>query len=368
MNYNKRKKKHNSSILTQLQRSYEKGKLIPFIGAGFSQNIKDYPDWEQFNEKLSELLNEDRYYLKEKVGSFEEPSMGADYYSIKQFRKKHAKKNLRKNEKDLKPIMQSAIKEILYDKIAEKDKVSSVHQLLVKCEKFPHIYTTNWDDLLEYNAKRCNKEYEVISDVTHISEIVEHQEEGKKLIIKMHGTFDDHSNIVATDTEYLDLLNDKNRPFNIKYQNDLLHYDFLFIGFGFNDSNINSLTYPINLIKKNKFERDEAPKIFMLNFSEYDPILSELLIELLGIDAFFLEVAKDYKADATIAFLNDIINEDEKTLDESVFKPNIKKDLEEEKKKLELKISLIKSHTEFDKEVKYLEYKTGKINEKLKRI
>lgn len=63
MNYDN-KVKYHKAILEGLQESYTDKRLIPFIGAGFSKNVKEYPDWDEFNEKLSTLLGENKYYLK----------------------------------------------------------------------------------------------------------------------------------------------------------------------------------------------------------------------------------------------------------------------------------------------------------------
>ena len=35
-------------VITDIKDSYSKGILIPFIGAGFSQNIEKYPSWNGF--------------------------------------------------------------------------------------------------------------------------------------------------------------------------------------------------------------------------------------------------------------------------------------------------------------------------------
>ncbi|TVL99482.1 MAG: hypothetical protein CV087_17695 [Candidatus Brocadia sp. WS118] len=371
MNYDN-KVKYHKALLEGLQESYKGKRLIPFIGAGFSKNVDGYPDWDQFNEKLSTLLGKNKYYLKEKFEGFDVPAIGSDYYSIRKFRNHYKRKNIRSHVDVLRNFIQSAIKKMLDYDIT--DKKSKVHKYLV--EKFSYIFTTNWDKLLEENCDKST--LEVISDVTHISDIHSHVKDEKKLIIKMHGTLDDPKNIVASLTDYFDLVNNKNQPFNLKYQNELLHYDFLFIGFSFKDPNISNLTYPIHLIKKKAFEPGHEPKIFMLDFSEYDQILAELYKELMGIDVFFLDIAKNDKTKATLNFLKSIVTGKASIPTESLFKKNLITELKDKKGRLSKEIEFLNIginnrnfkdlHDKFKKEKEELEFKLKKIEEKIESL
>jgi len=366
--------RHNDLMLDKLIDSYAKFKLIPFIGSGFSKNVENFPDWEVFNEKLSKKLGKEEYFLS-KIFKNHLPSIGADYYSIKLFRDRHPKKDLQLYKHNLKSILQHAIEEILDKDI--QNKKSDLHKLLI--DKFDYIFTTNWDRLLEVNKN--GHSIKIVSDITHISDIHEYiQNNGEKIIVKMHGTLEEADNIVASETDYLELVNNNSNPLNIKYQNELFHYDFLFMGFSFQDLNIKSLTYPTYVIKKDKFGKDQAPKIFMIAFSGFDPIIADLYDQLFGIEVIFMDVAETDITDSTMKFLESVINNDKDiiTSQYSTYKQNLKTELTDKKNKIEKEIEICQTtvgnatyailHEKFNKRIAKLKYQNKLLEEKINTL
>lgn len=373
MNYEDEVEYHNE-IFKELRDSYKNNRLIPFIGAGFSSNVKNYPNWEGFIEKLSGKLGENKNYLKEKVGGESNYLvMAADYYSIRKFRERGYSSDFNKTE--CKKMLKGSIKEIISKDIPNKN--SPIHKYLLN--KFPYIFTTNWDDLLEKNDK--DSTFEVISNVIKIKEIPKHEKKKRNLIIKMHGSYDDEdddekSSLVATEIDYLERLNNKNHPLNIKYQNEISHKDFLFLGFSFSDANINNLSYPIHIIKKSVFALGKAPKMFMLSLSEYDPILAEFYHECKGISVFFFDVAESDRKRATQLFLKYIVNDKTNPLGGNSFKDNLIEELKNNKKRFQKKLKFLEKNTkrslilkkEFKDEIDCLKFKLEGLTYKIKKM
>jgi hypothetical protein len=282
-------KEYNKTILNEIRKSYIDRKLIPFIGAGFSKNVSDkFPDWDTFIKKLSKLIKNNEYFLELKFPGTEYLVRSAEYYAVYKFVKNYNyNKDLRENQNQLKKFLYDVIKQ----EIGASDSVSSLHEKLM--QNFDVVFTTNWDELLE-NTKSTKDNTKTVYDITHIKDIAVWQKEGKKIVVKMHGCISSANlnDITITEGDYFKLINDINNPLNIKYKNELLHKDFLFIGFSFNDPNITNLTYPINQLKKEAFATFKESKIFMVSFSDYDSILAKLYIELRGIYVVFLDVPK----------------------------------------------------------------------------
>lgn len=373
--------KYNQTILDEIEGSYKLSNIIPFIGSGFSKNANEnYPDWSKFIDTLSEEEFKNKNYLKEKFPGTEYLIRSADYTASSIFHNQFPMKPMR--DKD----GRSKLKQIIYQKI--KDSVgglhyddSQSHELLLKLDKCNIYFTTNWDNLLEKIAKDKGILIKAIHDITHLKEIAQNGD--KKILIKMHGCIESPENIIVSETDYFELLNNKNHPINIKFQNELFHKDFLFLGFSFTDPNISNLSFPAYIIKKDEFNVSDEPKIFLISFSDYDPVLARFFIELRGIYLLFLDVPKKKYKHSIIAFLeyltgsNDnikkIINKTNDT-----YKTEMKDELSESVTTINEKIGLFSSNKDnpdyshikedLESKIKELEYKKKVIDKKLKKI
>jgi len=293
--------KYNEYILEEIETSYDSNKIVPFIGSGFSKNAnKDYPDWSQFIDYLSEILKKKKYYLKEKFSGTEYLIRAADYFSASKYHKDFPNMSMRNGREVLRGYIHYEIDKKL-SKIQATDLLA--HKLLLNLEKCNVYFTTNWDILIEKVAKEENIDIETIIDYSNLINIA--QNGSKKILIKMHGSIgmSYKNNIIVSETDYFELSHNKNHPINIKFQNELFHKDFLFFGFSFTDPNISNLTFPAYLIKKEKFTAFNEPKIFLISFGDYDPVLAKFFIELRGIYLLFLDVPKTKYKHSIIAFL-----------------------------------------------------------------
>lgn len=236
-------------LLAEISKKYTKEKriIIPFIGAGISRIVEDkngksiLPNWDEFNKDLLSNINEiDKYeYLKN------DPQEVAEYYI---YRKTEMDKNahlysgpdeFRYGKSKLVKFMEEKLS-VKFTKSArnylingkESEKLE-IHFTLKK--KFKMIYTTNWDNLLEeitkYKPVYLSSQL-VISDVR----------ERKKVIIKFHGDIntdvgEEGNSLICCKTDYFHRILHEN-PFDMLFKNDLLHSDFLFMGYSFRDPNI----------------------------------------------------------------------------------------------------------------------------------
>jgi len=271
---NAMQKEMQKKVLNSIKESYLKGRLIPFIGAGFSKNVDTFLTWSEFIQKLSSKLSppdNDKYFLQNKFKGYTFQAMASEYY---------ASRKLLENNRKATKIDSDSLRAIIQDEINTylgRSENSDIHKLLIKM--FSYIYTTNWDKLLEGQCKDAIV-LESVYTIGRISELWTLKEERKNILIKMHGSCDDLGSIIVLETDYWDLIHGKhkNLSLNILFQHDIMQRDFIFIGFGFSDLNINNLVYIINTLKKELDPQlTDTPKIFMVVFDDYDYTLERYL-------------------------------------------------------------------------------------------
>jgi len=231
-----------TQILEDLKEAYKKTydnsnvtKLIPFIGAGFSKNISNYPGWDEFVKKLSKNLDE-KFGMN--LNIFKSNNLEAcECFIFKHAENSKNNAGLNKNHdffKEGKKKLVDIIKKVVDDnkrgKFSENEWKS--HDLMV--EKFDYIYTTNWDNTLESSAKELKKEIHLIYNE---NTFLDKNDKENTKIIKLHGHYEDPDSIVACQKDYHQRIMQEN-PLDIKFKNDLLHYHFMFIGYNFDDPNI----------------------------------------------------------------------------------------------------------------------------------
>ena len=57
-----------AEISTNITSSYKDDRLIPFIGAGFSKNIRDYPGWKKFIAELEKDIDVKEGFFQKNFG------------------------------------------------------------------------------------------------------------------------------------------------------------------------------------------------------------------------------------------------------------------------------------------------------------
>jgi len=305
----KKLKDEQEQVLEEIKKSYGKKRLIPFIGAGFSKNIEGYPDWANFVKLLSKKLGETEGFLEKLTG-------GNTLQAVEYFMLWKLVTNNRISEKEWYSIGKDYIKDELGNLFQPKTFDNNNWQAqmaLIKLKNIFLIYTTNWDDTLEKTCdeilgKGLYKLYYTVSQLETLKKdyyenMKEEKNERKRLIIKLHGHYSDSNSIIASEYDYYNRMNTFNE-LDIIFQNDLLLNDFLFVGFSFNDVNINYLLYQINDMRK-----------------RVNPNNHVYLISILKPDYYYYELYKIHKKVSTYFLFKDLeeykqfsqLNDDGKT-------------------------------------------------------
>lgn len=249
---------NKEKVLKTITQRYndEKRIVVPFIGAGISKVVEDkdekniLPDWDEFCKKLlGSIKQKDKY-----VDLKNDPQEVAEYYIYKKAEiddLNHERSALSKAT-DGKSELISFIKNNLSVNVTrntenkyfingkESEKLG-IHFALK--DKFKFLYTTNWDNLLEGIT-----EYEPIYLTSQL--VKPNVRERKKVIFKFHGDINTDASekgnpLICCKSDYFDRISNEN-PFDILFKNDLLHSDFLFVGYSFRDPNIYLVVSEIN--------------------------------------------------------------------------------------------------------------------------
>jgi len=249
--------KQREDILSiKLPKSYKSKSLVPFVGAGFSQNIPSYPSFSNFiNDNLALRL-----CAKLFIDEIDKPDLlklckGNHNEAIEYFIWKMgvAKGSYSSNMKEIyyggKKAFYNEAK-VEFDKaekvqVAGKERFWEQHFLIV--ENFNTIYTTNWDVALEtacdYLTKKrakkikCETKYSSNGDID--SRIIGESNSPEKTItiIKYHGDIKVPDSIIASETDYYQRFGG-NHKLDIEFKNVLANKDILFIGYSLGDINV----------------------------------------------------------------------------------------------------------------------------------
>jgi len=160
----------------------DKRTVAPIFGSGLSI-AAGFPSW---NEVLNSVVKEN----------------GLDKFCIFYVFEEYMKK---KQYKQAAELIQSLIKDF-HKKVAEKFRGNAKYPDILK-SLFPNgpIVTTNYDCCLE---NLYGKDYEVLSDeegFERIDEFIDGEgmlREGKKVIIKLHGSVEKESSIIISESDY----------------------------------------------------------------------------------------------------------------------------------------------------------------------
>jgi len=211
---------------------YREQKLIPFVGAGLSM-VFDLPSWGQLIDIVAKELNWDPEVFK-LSGNFWQL---AGYYKIQKGGIGELRSRL---DKQFVPT--------------DKDILSSRSHTAITKMKLPIIYTTNFDNIIERAFELNRKKFRLIRNLRDISD------KGRDLpeIVKFHGSFEDDSTLVLTESDYFNRL-DFETPLDIKLRADILGRTLLFIGYSFADINLRYMLHKLNKLREG--ERDLQPEI-----------------------------------------------------------------------------------------------------------
>lgn len=250
------KKKREDILNNKLPSSFKDDRLVPFVGAGFSQNIPSYPSFPNFiNDNLVLRLCA-KLFIKE----INKPDLlklckdnhneAIEYFIWKMgVAMNSASSKMKKIYEDGKQAFYNEAK-AEFDK-AEKSQVAGKEhfweQHFLVVENFNMIYTTNWDVALEtacdYLTKKrakkikCETKYSSNGDID--SRIIGESNSPEKTIkiIKYHGDIKVPDSIIASETDYYQRLG-RNDPLDVEFKNVLASKDILFIGYSLGDINV----------------------------------------------------------------------------------------------------------------------------------
>lgn len=212
----------NDKFIRQLQKIYNEGNIVPFIGAGLSIPF-NIPDWDKLIRECAIRMG-----IEDVEGASFMPMLD---FNLKQYDYWEAvriiKKYLNRTEEDIQEYIVNTINSnILKDVKDEDNNYSDIAKY-----GFDIFLTTNYDHILQ---KYLDTNYIPINlkDVNFNMQSLITQK-GNKRIFHLHGHISDSSSIVISEEKYKELYD------NNKYKTLFSLFTgvktFLFIGFSFND-------------------------------------------------------------------------------------------------------------------------------------
>ena len=198
--------------IKNIQKAIENNKLVIFVGAGVSRN-SGIPTWPELIKELAKDLG---------IRAKGKDSEGNDVFGNDEFLKIPQYYYNERNEKEY------------YDKIKEvldKDsQPNEIHKIIFELNP-THIITTNYDNLLEKQARQIQTN---IKYCKAANDIELSTAPNCNFIIKMHGEFD---NIVLKESDY-DAYSNNFKLTETYVKGLFATHTILFVGFSAEDSNI----------------------------------------------------------------------------------------------------------------------------------
>jgi len=242
--------------VNQLSGYYREGRLIPFIGAGFSIPL-GLPSWESLIDWLAVKLEFEPELFR----------LHGNYAQLAEYARVTNRKLWQEFLTKITVAFDSA-------ESASKRKNSITHKTLASL-KFRAIYTTNYDAHIEGSLKDIGKKCVTLAS---LADFLESPETDACEIIKFHGTLTEQGTIILTESRYFDRLSLEDAA-DQRLRSDILSNSFLFVGYSFNDPNIRYIWYRIDKLRKqNKQYNIKLRPSYFLTFGA-DPVQPILLNE-----------------------------------------------------------------------------------------
>lgn len=225
-------------------------KLIVFVGAGVSCNVKGMPSWYALIKKMADEIKYSKCLSCQHKDSkctnnckFKEEYSPDEYLKIPQYL----------FNKD-----QNKYYEIIKNSFVKENKNINAPLSKVIFELNPvHIITTNFDDLLESCNSNYREKYDLIikdNDLLGSNK--------SKYIIKMHGDINEEDNIkhiVLKEDDYLNY--SQNHILIETFAKSLFtNHIILFLGYSLNDYNIKQILSWIDYLRKQNNEKQNNEK------------------------------------------------------------------------------------------------------------
>ncbi|SFG62140.1 SIR2-like domain-containing protein [Desulfotomaculum arcticum] len=257
-------------LVDELAHEIKGKKIIPFVGAGLSRNL-GLPEWDVLMARVAEDLDIEPDIL----------ALHGDFLQIAEYHiichggsknriSKIIDRNLRSIEVDI--------------------SASVAHKCLIDM-KFPKIYTTNFDEMIEMAFRYHKEPHYTIATLDDILEAPDNITQ----IVKFHGTLDLDETLVISETDYHNRL-DMEGPLDIKLRSDLLGKTVLFLGYSFRDLNIRYMWSKLFRVMQ---ENCKAYMVTMKPNYVFDTVYGKKGMKIICLDS------DDFCADFT-AFMEDL--------------------------------------------------------------
>jgi len=283
-----------SELIDKIQDSYKLKRLIPFIGAGFSKNIEGYPSWSGFIQSLEESIGLEIGFFKKNFGN--DYLEATEYWILKKiendptFNGYPENKRFKKGKDKLRDAIRDTFRTIEFD---YSDDKWQLHNKLVNAPHINQIFTTNWDHALEIACdNQPEVDYHKIIFDNNFNELSSKKAEsdlnGTKCIqiIKYHGDYEEAESIIACETDYYKRMTGFN-SLDIKFKNEILYHDFLFIGYSFNDINVKYVLFQMEVLLK-QIAPEFRPRIFYITTESINQARNEFLKKRKGVNTYYL--------------------------------------------------------------------------------
>lgn len=249
-------------IPDELASMLAEGRVIPFIGAGFSLNL-GLPSWHKLLREIYDELEPPVHatatplkYERLSRGEQADPLQLAEYLFLRA-------------GADFGPILYRLSRSLFKHDPVE---TSTPHIELANLSA-PLVYTTNYDDLIERTYRTLGREVVTVIQPRDLAGLTA----DKRLqVVKYHGDLQYESSIVFTQRQYYSRLG-LDSPIDIKLRADLFGRSVLFLGYGFQDINIRLIWFKLMEAMRGVPER-RRPTSYIVLFKP-DPLLEALYQE-----------------------------------------------------------------------------------------
>ncbi|WP_164018010.1 SIR2 family protein [Pyxidicoccus trucidator] len=220
-----------------LQQEYREGRLIPFLGAGFSKPLH-LPDWSELIASMAEPLGF-------------EPELFMDHGSAEQLAEFFSVAHPNNFER----LVYGMARKFNSEEASQLRKVSPTHKALALLDQWHTIYTTNFDCHIEHALRDAGRKVSVLASFVDFQD---KQEAGACDVIKFHGTLEIRNTIILTESGFFDRMALEDAA-DQRLRADLLSHSFLFIGYSFSDMNIRYIWYRMHQLRQRSQAGSRAP-------------------------------------------------------------------------------------------------------------
>ncbi|WP_142419111.1 SIR2 family protein [Clostridium tertium] len=204
------------TFITKYVKSLKEGNAAIFAGAGLSVGA-GYVDWKSLLKDLAEEIELD-------INKEEHDLVGvAQYYC---------------NEKNGRGV----INQIIIDEFKTNVEITENHRILSRLP-IQTFWTTNYDTLIEDSLRAVNKIVDIKIEEANLAITLPNRD---SIVYKMHGDVSQVQKAVITRDDY-ERYSETHLLFTTALKGDLVSKTFLFVGFSFNDPNLNYILSRIRI-------------------------------------------------------------------------------------------------------------------------